>query len=225
MNIPNRKVNAVKERCIFDDVLIAIPSKNRADILQKYTASTLSGVDFTVFVESQYADDYSYFDPVVLPGNDKGLMHAMVQIKKYAQDKGYEYVLKCDDDVFSFSTQAALESALTLLGENKDVSSVCYPSRNLGCEYHSIDPHLSGIYLIRTTDICELERPGRGVNLYQTLDIWQNKKHIVRSGYAAKHDYSRLDGGFSSDLPKKNKLSGWNKMTQERKKRFKLINK
>ena len=90
-------------------LLIAIPSKNRVDVLEKNAMQwvPLTGIDWMVFVEPQDADKYAHFNlsnhGFVLPENNKGLGYAKSQIKKYAIENGYTHIFKIDDDVQGFT--------------------------------------------------------------------------------------------------------------------------
>lgn len=90
-------------------ILIAIPSKNRVEILKKNALSwvPLTGFDWVVFVEPQDSDKYASLleggHGYVLPENNKGLGYAKTFIKKYAEENGYTHIFKIDDDVQGFT--------------------------------------------------------------------------------------------------------------------------
>lgn len=92
-------------------ILLAIPSKNRADILQKFAlrwASLVQCVDVVVFLEPQDINKYRLitdfkFNIQTLPENNRGLGFAKDCIQGYARGNGYDLVFKVDDDTAGFS--------------------------------------------------------------------------------------------------------------------------
>lgn len=101
-------------------LLIAIPSKGRADTIFTRTLRwvTRTGFDVRIFVEPQDLKAYragiadanheNYLDIredqfISLGKNDQGLSYAKGFIKKYAVKHGYSLVFKMDDDVLRFN--------------------------------------------------------------------------------------------------------------------------
>ena len=89
-------------------ILFAIPSKNRVEILKKFTYAWLQNLpfDWAVFVEPQ--DFKAYEDAgiknlVCIDDNNKGLCYAKSQIKKYAIKNKYDLIFKVDDDTKAFT--------------------------------------------------------------------------------------------------------------------------
>ena len=88
-------------------LLIAVPSKARAQFLLKYTWAWLQQLpyDKRIFVETQDYDSYCQagFEPwlQVMPECDQGLGYALTQIQAAAQ--GYDLIFRVDDDVQSWS--------------------------------------------------------------------------------------------------------------------------
>lgn len=89
----------------MDTILIAIPSRSRAEGLKKDTHSFIKHSKFTykIFIEPQQYEAYSkLFDDselVVIGANDRGLCYAKLCIQEYAKSKGFKYVFKMDDDI------------------------------------------------------------------------------------------------------------------------------
>lgn len=87
------------------NVLIAIPSKARAEILQKAALKWLqfSKYPFIVFVERPDRDAYSqllYPDQLGhVTSVNQGLGHAKKCIQTFAIENGYTHVVKLDDDI------------------------------------------------------------------------------------------------------------------------------
>lgn len=103
-------------------LLIAVPSKGRADKIIKHTMRWLprTGFEVRVFVEPQEYEAYkkslehgNYDNRVHFPlehlidigESDKGLGFAMAFIKQYATDNDFDLVLKMDDDVLRFNAR------------------------------------------------------------------------------------------------------------------------
>lgn len=89
-------------------ILLAIPSKARAETLKKYTYQWLSllseSVDWKIFVEPQDLGEYSGIQNLVpLPENNQGLGYAKSFIKSYAERHGYDFIFKLDDDIRGFT--------------------------------------------------------------------------------------------------------------------------
>lgn len=87
-------------------ILFAIPSKNRVEILKKYTYQWLRLMDFDwkIFVEPQDMEKYAEFDNLIsLPENNQGLGYAKKFIKQYATENGYDLIFKIDDDIKCFT--------------------------------------------------------------------------------------------------------------------------
>lgn len=90
--------------------LVAIPSKNRIDILKANALKWLEHIeaDWKVFVEPQ---DYRNYVPflashseapthiVALMENNRGLGYSKQSIKDYAKAHGYDLIFKVDDDI------------------------------------------------------------------------------------------------------------------------------
>ena len=90
-------------------LLIAIPSKNRIEILKDNALAWVPscGIDWKVFVEPQDMDKYSQaiaVDKLVdIRQNDQGLGYAKQFIKDYALKANYSHIFKIDDDVKGFT--------------------------------------------------------------------------------------------------------------------------
>jgi len=86
-------------------ILIAIPSRSRAEGLKKDTHSFIkhSKFPYKIFVEPQQYESYSksFTDDelVIIDANDEGLCYAKLCIQEYARENNYKYVFKMDDDI------------------------------------------------------------------------------------------------------------------------------
>lgn len=89
-------------------LLIAVPSKNRVEILKQNALKWLPtcGYDWAVFVEPQDFEAYKDIVPkniLTLAENSRGLGYAKAFIKQYAKANGYTHIFKVDDDVRGFT--------------------------------------------------------------------------------------------------------------------------
>lgn len=88
-------------------LLVALPSKNRPDVLRSNALSWVDdlGFDYKIFIEPQDVEKYRLpkENIVILPENNRGYGFAKVCIKKYAQENGYDYIFKVDDDIKSWT--------------------------------------------------------------------------------------------------------------------------
>lgn len=86
-------------------LLIAIPSKNRLEVLKKNALNWVGevGYDFKIFVEPQDSQYDCLKNVVYLKENNRGLGYSKSQIKEYAIANGYTHIFKVDDDVRGFT--------------------------------------------------------------------------------------------------------------------------
>lgn len=95
-------------------VLIAIPSKRRAaqffGTQGSFRVIAPLHLDWRLFLEPSDAPAYHAQAPeglqlpvVLLPLENQGLGYALIRVKQYALDNGYDYVFKMDDDVFNWA--------------------------------------------------------------------------------------------------------------------------
>jgi hypothetical protein len=124
-------------------ILIAVPSKNRVDILQKNAWPWLRLLDpakyeVKIFVEPQDTQIYHCHFPsniISIPYNNKGLGYAKLAMKNYAFSNGYDVVFKVDDDVEGFSnyrdTRTPEETA-AWLNEYHEVFVKAFSKKDLG---------------------------------------------------------------------------------------------
>ena len=141
-------------------LLIAIPSKGRADTIAKRSMRWLprTGFDVRVFVEPQ---EYEAYEAALKDGdynnythsagmlikirkNNGGISYVMQQIKKHAAKNKYDLVFKMDDDIKGFIGRGkkkpddqmimdfcAMVGACRLeLGARPEVGAVGFPYRN-----------------------------------------------------------------------------------------------
>lgn len=126
--------------------LIAIPSYNRPYEVEKkigYWIKDIKNADIKVFVDP---NQYMYYNQVIPSemlvegaeqGSESGYISQMIFLQNYAKENGYEYILRCDDDmVFKANGYKKHEFAGLIdnsileieqrFDENKDLSAVSY---------------------------------------------------------------------------------------------------
>lgn len=129
-------------------ILIAIPSKKRAEILKKNALSwvTLTGMDYKIFIEAEDCIDYTRTlkeeEKIwILPEDNRGLGYSKTIIKQYAERNGYDLIFKIDDDVSGwtdFRTKLNPEQSaerfksivlecVHLFENHKDVAVISFP--------------------------------------------------------------------------------------------------
>ena len=87
-------------------LLIAVPSLGRPYQIEKHTGfwlKQLEGFEYRIFIEPREKIYYRQTcDPrkLVVTENDIGLKGQIYKIREYAQENGFKYVMKCDDDMW-----------------------------------------------------------------------------------------------------------------------------
>lgn len=184
-------------------ILKFVPSKNRAEIFKKHTASWLNpDEDTKLFIEPQDREQYSFVPEeniVVLPENDKGLGYSLYNVKQYAVEHGYDAIWKIDDDIGKFrkrkqkqpenpaerilqkqSNFDEIEKVATqILRNKKQVGAIGFPYDNEMYEAkdYSINQKLQTSYIVRT----ELFDPRPEISTQE--DYWAYI-HVRMQGYA-----------------------------------------
>lgn len=202
--------------------LIAIPSKNRANIFRTHTYKLVKGYDFKLFVEPQEEEAYSEWKDslVVLPESNRGLLYAKKYIKEYAEERSYKHVLKLDDDGSNFDVGKAIEVSECILHNYPSVGAVGF--RNSTQQYSEVDGLLASVYTVRTNLVCT-EGTDIEEDYQQSIYILSKWLHTVTAWMKGmKFDVRGLDGGIESkDVPKyegvkdytsnRKKLKDWTK--------------
>lgn len=157
------------------NILVAVPSKDRVDIWKKYTGSWLTKLehDYKTFVEPQDEEKYksAEIDVEVLDKNDKGLGYAKSKIIEYAEENGYDLIMKCDDDIRGFTrlrkvNETPEKSAQTLDNALNDINDfmesypavgvVGFPYRNEMYDREDIKKGFTTTKAVRT---CYVSKP------------------------------------------------------------------
>tara|TARA_Y100000310_G_scaffold339867_1_gene433907 strand:- start:3020 stop:3769 length:750 start_codon:yes stop_codon:yes gene_type:complete len=102
-------------------LLVAVPSLGRPYEIERHTGfwlKQLEKYDWRVFIEPSERIYYSQIIPMnrlVITQDGAGLKGQIRNIRKYADEKGHEFVMKCDDDMWFLKRGAKKErSAQTL---------------------------------------------------------------------------------------------------------------
>lgn len=174
-------------------MLIAVPSKDRADTFQEKTLQVLGDHNFTLFVEPQEADEYAEWDPVVIPENDKGMCYVVAYIKNYALENGHDYVLKIDDDVEELDVDKLIKEAEYLFDKYDNVGAVSC-TRNSADNYRFmfVDHPLESVFVIRTDLMTDIKDKDASHDGYQSKKIWDEGYKIVQTGITLKNHIGRL---------------------------------
>lgn len=185
------------------NVLIAIPSKGRADDLCTMNWLKLSRFDVCIFVEPQEEEAYAAHHPetlkFILPENDQGLGYAKVQIQKYAREFGYSYIFKMDDDITGFYGRGKrpdaevlakqfddmLEEVISTLVVMPDIVAIGFPYRWELYEvkkWVNINGRLQTAYLCETEHFYSDERISVFEDFHTYLKIRANNLSTLRYG-------------------------------------------
>ena len=102
-------------------LLIAVPSLGRPYDIEKHTGfwlKQLQRYDYRVFIEPKERIYYSQVIPMnrlVITENDAGLKGQIKNIRKFAELKGYDFVMKCDDDMWFLKRGAQKDRSASTL--------------------------------------------------------------------------------------------------------------
>ena len=186
-------------------VLIAIPSKGRADKIMQHTLRWVPKQieRYAVFVEPQEYEAYAAAgveNIQVLEQNDQGIAYVKAAIKRYAEENGYDLVFKMDDDIKRFTPRGAkipieknienfdrmMRTCVLMFDHVPDLGAIGYPYRNELYEpmvWSGINCRLQTCYLIRTelinTDFTTFE------DLAQLVTLRLANKFTLRYGMLA----------------------------------------
>lgn len=180
-------------------LLIAVPSKGRADKIIKHTMRWLprTGFDVRVFVEPQEFDKYAerlehgnydnrvHFPPEALINigeNDKGLSFVKEYIKQYAIDNGYELVFKMDDDVLRFNARGKNKPDDEMVMDFAGMVGVC--RKTMG-EY----PDVGAIGFPYRNELFEPKRWASINTRLQTCYIIRTE--LLQSGFNTTEDFAQ----------------------------------
>lgn len=156
-------------------LLIAVPSKKRAETFEKYTKKLLVDINYdsALFLEAEDYDQYDYHTKVQLPESNKGISYSLSYIKQYAEENGYDAIFKIDDDLRKFGNVFEdMPAILEQLEKYPKLSAVTFPysfefyakSKNL---FTHINKRVQTCYIIKTDRF----RPQIGINTFE--DFWQ----------------------------------------------------
>lgn len=187
-------------------LLIAVPSKGRAELFKKRTWRWLPdlGYDYQVFVEPQELEEYRQITPqaINLGFNDRGLWYCKQIIQNYAKSHHYDIVFKMDDDIFWWSSGEgkrnhastlealgkAIPACLDIFTRNAQVGAIGF---NYAIFMHqkysdnwSINQRLQTAYMVRTDSMYVRENVSTFEDYYTGLMIWLNGGYTLRCNLA-----------------------------------------
>lgn len=192
-------------------ILLAVPSKKRADVLAKNTLTWLKlvGEDYAIFVEPDEIIDYTKVGAdrlVDIKAKDKGMAYVKNFIAEYAKAGGYDLVFKLDDDIRGFThwreklkTPEEVASRVRyIIGEagrqfNKydRVKAIAFPySFQMFNKFEwAKTSRIQTAYIVRTDSI----HPSPEVSVFE--DFYTGIKIILTGGMILKYGESGIDMG------------------------------
>lgn len=201
-------------------LLLAIPSHNRPYDIQKKVMYWVNDVDvdWKVFCEedqSMYYEQSVGKDNLVLTPNGSGLMGQIVEIGKYANDNGYDLVLKMDDDmrftadkIKKHETPIVIKKYLKLVQREFENPNVGIVTVSKPMEYRygpkqgfkNRKKPVYGNYIVRTEYLLKLRK-----ELLLFDDLWisievklDNKKMLTYQGAYEDAITHKNEGGLQS---------------------------
>lgn len=192
---------------MLDKLLIALPTKGRADTINKHTWSWLQYIkeQFVVWVEREEFEEYSRIIPkdhlVVLPKSNQGLGYAKEQIKKFAEENEFEYIFKVDDDIAGWCDatrgsskkgeagakvlKQALQDCIEELEKHPQVGAIGFPYRNEMWDvkkWVSVNGRLQTAYISRTKDFHADKRISHFEDLAHFINLRAHNRSTLRYG-------------------------------------------
>lgn len=166
-------------------LLIAVPSKKRAEVFEKFAKKFISKFDQDkiLVLEKEDYNDYSFENKLMLDKSNQGLSYSLKSIKKYASENGYDLILKVDDDVKTIGKLwEDIDKIITVFERNPTVGAVSFPYK---FQFYSIsnqlfthaNKRLQTCYIIRT-DSYAIDK--KASNLFEDF---YNFMMLIRNGY------------------------------------------
>lgn len=190
-------------------ILFAVPSKNRVNVLQKFTWQWLKDFpDARIFVEPQDFVAYSAAMPeakiVRINQNNQGLAYVKYMIADHADFHGYDFIFKLDDDIRGWTDwrkrtdvagsvkvfQQILDDAREIFA-NSQIKAVTFPYsfQMYKKEKWSLTSRIQTAYIARTNNF----GPRHGINVFE--DFCTGLKIRVNGGIIAKYGLAGIDLG------------------------------
>lgn len=198
-------------------ILIAIPSKNRVEVLKNYAWKWVSllPLDFKIFVEPQdfneYANEFGYEVLVDIQDNNRGLGYAKSKIKEYAIAHNYDVIFKLDDDVKAWTDwrttlsveesakkiEETIERVLAVFQQYPAVKAVTFPYSHELYEKTMWEKtkRIQTAYIIRTDAMHTDPRISVFEDFAAGLSIFVNRGMILKFGLSAMVLGVKVGGG------------------------------
>lgn len=173
-------------------------------------------IPYIVAVEPQEYDLYcEYIDAskvLRLGGNGLGLGYSLSQLKSYAQEKGFEYIFKIDDDIRAFRVKsAAREHAVknfdSVLGYIKELLAIGFEGVGFGYGnmlqvrklVKSVNPVFKTCYFLKL----EYWKPSPKISTFE--DFWATKNYRemgAKVALCSLAGFETLDSGKNTGVTK-----------------------
>ena len=204
-------------------ILIAVPSKGRADKIQKQTLSWLQHSEYhwRVFVEPQDFKSYEKVVPfghlTLLQADNKGLGYAKKYIYTYANALEFDLIFKVDDDLYGWLDEMRvakkehsapvfdwiIHESLELFKKYEDLKGVGFPYRFEMWQLRKwlgMNSRLQSCYITRTESFYPDERLSVFEDFATYLKIRLNNGVTLRYGHAGMdcEDVGKNTGGHQN---------------------------
>lgn len=201
-------------------ILIAVPSKNRADRIKDLTLNWLDivDIDWQVFVEPQDFENYKKIIPeknlIQIDGNNRGLGFSKSYIKYYAIQNNYDLIFKLDDDLEGWYGRSrnqresisyevfteAINDGLIAFIKYPEVKAISYPYAWQMYEkdkWIGINQRLQSSYFLRTDSFFGDPRFSTFEDIANFIYIRKNNGIVLRYGWAGQNieDVGKNPGG------------------------------
>jgi len=145
------------------NVLLAIPSHNRPyrlDNTVKYWLNEYS-YNWKIFVEP---NQYIYYEQtvpsnsIVKTNNENYICGQMVDIAKYAQENGFKYVFKVDDDM-CFTKKGLKKRDHFKVAEEIVLKAKSFMDKDSGCGLITVPKAMTYLYYKKDDEFVEINKP------------------------------------------------------------------
>ena len=140
-------------------LLIAVPSKKRPQVFEKFTKQFISKFDCDkiLVLEKEDYNDYDFENKLMLEKSNQGLSYSLKAIKNYALENNYDLIFKIDDDVKSIGTVwEDIDKLIKPFETHLELGAICFPYRFQFYDINKklfthVNKRLQTCYIIRTS--------------------------------------------------------------------------
>jgi hypothetical protein len=205
----------------LDKVLVIVPTKGRTATIFQDTLRWLPQCQLNYMVICEMEEQFVYSDKLgplhtmILPESNKGLGYSLSKAKEFAEQAGYKYIFKLDDDIKNWigqtrrsgNSDSVVEFTRTMcdiieaLEKREEVGGIGFVYRNQMFQLRKwvmMDYPFRTAYCVRT----ELFRPEVGISdfedFYASLVIYGEGKHTLTYGLAGIDckEVGKFEGGL-----------------------------